>query len=183
MLVNYVQQVNRLLDCISDTTIRCMTDLLLQAKERGSAVYVAGNGGSYSNASHCVLHLREAGLHAVDLMADSSHLTALSNDSDYIVAMSKRLALDAKARDVLIVISGSGSSPNIVMALVQAKAKQMGAIGLLGFGGGMAVGLCDVAVVLDSTAYGPIEDCHSTIIHVLKDSLLGPRYDSATTAL
>ena len=135
----------------------------------GRTVYVAGNGGSCTNAAHLVLHLREVGVRAIDLTADAAYLTATSNDVSYPEVFSHTLQSQATDRDCLLVISGSGDSPNILLALLKAKNLGMCTLGLLGFGGGMALGLCDVALVLESKDYGPVEVAHDACIHLIKE--------------
>ena len=134
-------------------------------------VYVLGNGGSSANASHLVLHLREAGMKAVDLMGDAAHLSALSNDHSYQEAPRLRLRAEATQDDVLVVISGSGNSVNVLVTLAEASSIGMFCIGLLGFGGGSAKALCDEAIVLESKEYGPVEDAHSAVIHIVSGML------------
>jgi len=141
---------------------------LKTAKGLCSTVFILGNGGSCANASHLVLHLREINFFAVDLLADLPYLTALSNDFDYDSAPAKRLQRESSPGDVLVVLSGSGKSINVIHALVAAKSRTMHTIGLLGFGGGVAKLLCDHSIVLHSHDYGIVEDCHSTVIHLLK---------------
>lgn len=143
-----------------------------QAKHDCVTVYVIGNGGSYANAAHLVLHLREAGVCAVDLLGDAANLTAMSNDHSYQDAARLILKAEATRGDILVVISGSGDSANILLALAEAKRKGIWSFGLLGFGGGTAFYLCDEAVVLSSHNYGVVEDVHSTCVHLIKDDIL-----------
>lgn len=140
----------------------------------GRTCYVAGNGGSCANAAHLVLHLREVGFRAVDLTADTPYLTAIANDSSYRQVFSRLLESQATQEDALLVISGSGNSPNIISALVEARRCGMRTLGLLGFGGGRARALCDVAVVMDSIEYGPVEVAHDACVHLIKEMLASP---------
>ena len=137
----------------------------------GRTIYVAGNGGSCANAAHLVLHLREVGFRAEDLSGDNVYLTALANDHSYAQIFSHRIRRYASPNDLLVVISGSGESPNIIMALAEAKRSGLKTLGLLGFGGGMASALCDVAVTLASWDYGPVEVAHDACIHLIKELL------------
>lgn len=145
---------------------------LAEIREAGSRVFVCGNGGSCANAAHMVLHLREIGIHALDLTADSPWVTALANDYGYEQIFSRSLQTSrAGSGDMLIVISGSGNSPNILAALKYARKQRMTRWGLLGRGGGKALALCDYTVVVDSQDYGPIEDTHGIIAHAVKQAL------------
>lgn len=130
-------------------------------------VYVLGNGGSWSNAQHLLLHLRDAGIRAHDLLGDPGWLTATANDYTYDFIGARRLDIEASATDTLVVISGSGDSDNVVQALIKAETIGMMRLGLLGMGGGKAKALCTDAVVVASDDYGVIEDCHAAVIHML----------------
>lgn len=138
----------------------------------GGRVYVCGNGGSASNAGHLVLHLRDVGIRAYDLVSDVPWLTATANDYGYDKVFSWVLeALQAGPEDLLIVISGSGNSPNIILALEYAGRKNIPCWGLLGMGGGKAAALCDGVVLVDSDSYAVVEDVHSIALHALTQAL------------
>ena len=146
-------------------------DHILERIQSCENIYCCGNGGSYANASHLVLHLREVGLSAYDLMADNATVTAYSNDYGYEKVLARQLRDRATKKDILIVISGSGDSPNIIMALAEARRIGMGTIGFLGFGGGMAKAFCDMSLMFHSQDYGQLEDVHSAIAHIIKAAL------------
>lgn len=144
---------------------------ILKAHQNRQTIYICGNGGSASNAGHLALHLAELGIFAVDLTAQQPLLTATANDATYSRIFSEPILKHGCPGDALMVISGSGNSPNIVMALAAAKQRGMAALGLLGFGGGLAAQLCDKAVVVDNDNYGVCEDVHATCCHALKGEL------------
>ena len=149
-----------------------MAQTLAAVRSRGSRVCVCGNGGSAANAAHLVLHLRDVGLKAIDLGADLAWLTASANDVGYEQVFRRGLLSHGSGpEDLLIVISGSGNSPNILEALEYAVVHDIPRWGLLGMGGGKAVCVCDGAVVVDSGDYGIIEDIHSVCIHALHKAL------------
>lgn len=136
-------------------------------KAAGGTVYVLGNGGSQANAAHLVLHLRDKGYRAIDMLGDLPYLTASANDYGYEGVASRMLRQHcAGPPDTLFVISGSGNSPNVLRALDTAGAHGVRRLGLLGFGGGEAAKFIG-GVVLPSTNYGAVEDVHSAIIHYL----------------
>ena len=145
-------------------------------REKNGTLYILGNGGSQANASHLTLHLVQAGIKAVDMMAATALFSAFSNDYSFEKAVVNYLKYVAKQPDRLLVLSGSGDSVNIIMALMCAKKLKLSSLGLLGFDGGMALGLCDYAVVIDSVDYGTIEDAHSAMIHAISRLL----YESGT---
>lgn len=145
-----------------------LADEIIACWARGGAVHVFGNGGSQANAAHAVLHLRDAGVRAHDVMAEAAWLTAQTNDHGYQTAGTEYLRTIARPGDAILAISGSGNSVNVVRALEFAGAIGLRRLGLLGFGGGRAVDLCDAALVLPSRVYGPVEDVHSVAIHALQ---------------
>ena len=146
---------------------------LANVRQAGGRVYICGNGGSASNASHLVLHLREVGVKAFDLLADVPWVSATANDHAYSQVINTSLQiLGATRDDLLIVISGSGKSQNVMRALEYAVANSIPRWGLLGMGGGWAKINCDGVVLVDSHSYAVIEDVHSICIHALRKALL-----------
>ena len=119
----------------------------------GQQVFLCGNGGSAGNALHLandflygVSQTFGSGLRVSALPANSSTLTCLANDAGYEKVFSMQLAVQARRGDVLIALSGSGNSPNIIKALEQAKAMSMKTFAILGFSGGRAKALTDVPI-------------------------------------
>ena len=167
--VGYLEVLVRLLATVQPIQV----DLLAaQLRATTGTVWVLGNGGSQANASHLVLHLREAKIRAHDLMDGLPSLSALSNDTSYQAAPMNQLRALGNAVDTLLVISGSGNSINVLAALAEARRIGMVTLGLLAFGGGAALGLCKQAIVLDSSDYGPVEDACSALLHMLSRTLL-----------
>lgn len=156
------------LDHAQVATIAAHLDALRRARRQ---VWLCGNGGSAANVEHLTAHLQEAGIRATDLMSYKATLTAYSNDFGYDRALMRQLRLLASAGQALVVVSGSGDSPNIIMALAEARRIGMLTIGLLGFGGGIAKGLCDAVLLVPSNEYGPVEDAHAVVTHALQAAL------------
>ena len=174
ILDSYLVRLKTTLADIPSLSLENIATELFAVKRHQGVIYVCGNGGSHANASHFVLHLLENGFHAIDLMAETPSLSALSNDRSYAKAGFQRLRWAASAKDALVVFSGSGDSENVLLALTEAKRLQMATIGILGFGGGAALYLCTVALVVGSKDYGPVEDSHSVVLHVLTELLCQP---------
>tara|TARA_R110000824_G_C15169802_1_gene672786 strand:- start:992 stop:1573 length:582 start_codon:yes stop_codon:yes gene_type:complete len=151
---------------------------LVNVPDKG-LIWVIGNGGSQANAQHLVLHLRQLGFPAIDLLSDNAWLTAEANDTDYGWAVG-RVAQGLPKPSMVIAISGSGESDNLWAADAAAEALNKGnsecvVVGLLGKvknsdGGGFSL-LCDYKVVVDSDDYGVVEDVHSSLIHFLNRAL------------
>ena len=119
----------------------------------GRQVFICGNGGSAGNAMHLandflygISKTRGSGLRVNALPANSSVLTCLANDEGYDEIYSLQLAVQGRPGDVLIVLSGSGNSPNILKALAQAKTTGLRTYAILGYTGGKAKAMADVAI-------------------------------------
>lgn len=111
---------------------------LAEAIRRSPRVYVCGNGGSAANALHIVNDLVSCGIKAYALTGDISTLTAIANDYSYDEVFSHQIEVFGEPGDLLLVLSGSGNSKNIVRAIDAAKEKGMRTWALLGMTGGAA---------------------------------------------
>jgi len=119
----------------------------------GRQVFFCGNGGSAGNAIHLandylygIAKRTGGGMRVSSLSANAAVITCLANDVGYDAIYSEQLAVQAQAGDLLIVLSGSGNSPNILRVLEQAKAMGVKTCGILGYSGGKAKALCDVPI-------------------------------------
>jgi D-sedoheptulose 7-phosphate isomerase len=156
------------LDNLDDLHFNAIVERLRCAKEEDQTVWIAGNGGSASNAGHLHLHLTQCGLRCVDLSANVPLVTAIANDYSYRDIYVKQMKAVTED-DVVVLISGSGSSANINELARWASGSTV--IGLLGMNGGMVKGMCKYALILTSRNYAVIEDVHSAIIHLLQEAL------------
>ena len=147
---------------------------LISARKRKAAVFVAGNGGSAANANHLAADLiygaNSSGkgsfrVHA--LSANSSVLTCLGNDTGYENVFAKQLEALAVPGDLLLVFSGSGNSPNILRALETARTLKVFSISFLGFDGGKAKSLSDLALHFPVHDMQVAEDLHMIAGHLL----------------
>ena len=155
---------------LTDALNKLDTSLLSLAAgtlRRADTVYVLGNGGSQANAAHLVLHLRDNGIKAFDVLADNAWASAMANDLSYEWVPNTLPKLGDK--DVAFEISGSGESQNVINLLDIMGNKRT--IGLLGMGGGRAKGMCGLPIIVDSDEYGVIEDVHLTCIHIINELL------------
>ena len=174
----YIQNVHRCLEEVERQGLTSTVDMLYEAYVHKANVYVMGNGGSASTASHMTAHLQEGidgqgkgGLHTVCLSDNVPRLTALANDVDYDSVFVIQMKGLLQTRDVVIVISGSGESPNVIKAAQMAKEVGAGVIAFTGFGGGKLHGLANCGVVLSCRRYGPVEDVHLTLGHLIPQLL------------
>jgi D-sedoheptulose 7-phosphate isomerase len=148
------------------------------AHKAGKQIFVIGNGGSAATASHMMNDLCKGTLgHKGDapwprfkvlaLTDNVSLMTAWANDTDYNHIFSEPLKNFAQPGDLLIAISASGNSPNIIAALAVAKQIGVKIIGFAGFGGGQLAQMADVVVTVPSNDYGPVEDVHMILDHII----------------
>lgn len=149
-------------------------DLLTTAYRAERTIFVCGNGGSAAAASHLALDLAKntrapgrPSLRAVSLVDHGPALTAWANDVDYDAVFSQQLEGLARPGDVLVVISTSGESRNVLSALEWARPRGITSIGLLGAAGGRALSLCSVAVRVPVEGVEQQEDVQVMITHLL----------------
>ena len=149
----------------------------------GHKVLLCGNGGSAADAQHIAAELvgrfvvERRGLPAIALTTDSSALTALANDYGYDVVFARQVEALGRPGDVLVAITTSGRSKNVVAAIAAARACGMKVIALTGGGGRELVASCDAGVAVPSGETARIQECHIAIGHAiaeLVDRLLFP---------
>jgi len=174
----YVTVLRRLVDDLDRAAILEVVDVLRAARAHGRTVYIAGNGGSAAIATHFVNDLGKAtrvagGFRAMCLSDNVSWLTALANDEGFERVFTGQLENFASPGDVLIVISASGNSPNILEAVEFARNQGMLSVGLVGFDGGRLKDLVDrpVWVETESGAYGVVETMHALVCDLITTCL------------
>ena len=147
--------------------------LIVDALKTKNRILVCGNGGSASDAQHFAAEIigrfettRKA-LPAIALTTDTSILTAVGNDFGFENIFSRQVAGLGSAGDVLLGISTSGNSQNVVNAVEQAQTYGMKTIGLLGNEGGVLASMCDVSIVVNHSVTARIQEVHIFILHFL----------------
>jgi D-sedoheptulose 7-phosphate isomerase/D-glycero-D-manno-heptose 1,7-bisphosphate phosphatase len=170
----YTQESARAARSIEPAALDHAATILLDAYTRGAGVFSCGNGGSASIANHLqcdhVKGIRAKTLlmpQVVSLSANVELLTAIANDMTYEDIFTCQLQSQAKHGDVLIAISSSGRSPNIIRALTWARDHGLKRIALAGFDGGQAKEVADVTIHVDGANYGVVEDLHQAVMHAL----------------
>ena len=148
--------------------------ILLDAYTRGATVFSCGNGGSASIANHLQCdHTKNIGKltdlcpRVMSLSVNVEVLTAIANDHAYADVFTHQLRSQSRPGDVLVAVSSSGRSANIVTALSWARDHGLRTIALTGFDGGEARTIADVSIHVNGTNYGVIEDLHQAIMHAL----------------
>ncbi len=174
MTSTYFRRSSAAISSIDTRSFREAAKALDAVRDSQRPVWVVGNGGSLAAAQHLVLHLRQAGFEAVDMMSDAAWLSAESNDLGFHGALFRGFRHYAPP-GAIVLISGSGNSINCVdVARHYKDISETKLIGLLGMGGGRLLDLCDVSVLVGSMEYGPVEDAHLAIIHALAESFDAP---------
>ncbi len=146
--------------------------LICETLAAGNKILLCGNGGSAADAQHIAAELigryegQRRAFPAIALTTDTSALTALSNDYGFEDVFARQVAGLAKPGDLLIAISTSGKSPNIINAVQQAQSLSCRVIGLTGVSGTPLASLCDVAVVVPSNRTSRVQEAHITIGHL-----------------
>lgn len=162
-----------LLDSCTQQIHQCGS-LLAQAAVSNNLIMLCGNGGSAADSQHIaaelVVRLRSGverrAIKALALTVDSSVLTACGNDYGYNQIFARQVEAFAGSGDVLVAITTSGTSANVVAAVHSAKQRGVQCIGLLGGSGGVLKDLCDASVVVPSAVTARIQECHITIGHI-----------------
>jgi D-sedoheptulose 7-phosphate isomerase len=180
----YLRGLQKLLDEVDLSSVARVFQLLREARDRDARIFVAGNGGSAATASHWVNDLGKAtkrsGCPAFQVMSLADNipwLTALANDEGFERAFSGQLENFGRRNDLLVVISASGNSRNLICAVELARSLGMKTIGLLGFDGGLLKDAVDELVLIRTPKgeYELVEDAHGALCHVLTTSLVKDR--------
>jgi len=173
-VADYLERLRSSLGDISTGQIRELGEILYRAYNMSASVFVVGNGGSASTASHMAADLAKntIGPHmrrfrVMSLNDNVSLMTALANDIGYDSVFREQLVNLIQPGDVLIAISASGNSPNVLRAIEYAQSRHAQTIGLLGFDGGRAAQIADKSILVRSNDYGVVEDAHLVLNHIL----------------
>jgi len=151
-----------------------LAKLLLEAERRGRHVFVMGNGGSAATAASIAVDLSKTAaprgrraLKCISLSENAAFITAMSNDHTFDDIFVKQLENLLAPGDVVLMVSGSGNSPNLIKAARFARSRGAKTAALLGFDGGRLKTLVDAPVVIPSGQYGVVEDLHLAVSHII----------------
>jgi D-sedoheptulose 7-phosphate isomerase/D-glycero-D-manno-heptose 1,7-bisphosphate phosphatase len=170
----YAEEIARAASSVDSAAFDKAAAILLEAYTRGAGVFACGNGGSASIANHLQCdHLKgirtatDLAPRVVSLSTNVELLTAIANDMGYENVFTYQLESQSGPGDVLVAVSSSGRSPNIVRALRWASDHGLRTIALTGFDGGEARTAAEVSLHVDGRNYGIVEDLHQAIMHAL----------------
>ena len=172
---NYLTNIQKKLD---QDELNKFANEFMSAREKGNTIFVAGNGGSAATATTMANDIgfdiiKKTGtdmpFKVFALTDNSSVITAIANDVGYENIFINQLKIHYKKGDKLVVISASGNSKNVILAAEWVKNKGGTILGMLGFDGGELRKICDLSILVPSLPgeYGPVEDVHLTINHLL----------------
>jgi D-sedoheptulose 7-phosphate isomerase len=148
-------------------------ELIAQSLRSGGKILFFGNGGSAADAQHLAAEfvgrfvIERHGLPAIALTTDSSILTAVANDYGFDQVFSRQVQALGRGGDVVVAISTSGNSPNVITAIHQARKQGLKTIGLAGMDGGSLAKCVDIAITVASVNTARVQECHITIGHIL----------------
>ena len=180
LIADYLSEGQKVLKTISPTEVAGLAGAIEKVRVSGKAVYIAGNGGSASTASHFATDigigsLRRANpVRVVSLCDNTSVMTAISNDISYAAIFEQQLRLLAQPGDLLVAISASGNSENLVSVVNAAMEMGVIAYSITGFDGGKLKAMTsgtNVHVQTKHGAYGLVEDAHLAICHVITECI------------
>lgn len=170
----YFAQVVKAQTSVDRDKLAAAMKLLDAAYARGATLYVCGNGGSASISNHLVCDHSKGGQtdtdlrpKVVSLATNIEVITAIANDIAYDDIFVYQLKTLAEKGDVLLTISSSGDSENVVRAAEWAKKNAVAVISFTGFNGGRTAALADVNLHVDGDNYGVVEDTHQSLMHIL----------------
>ena len=173
-ITDYIRDQKAALDSIDPEQVARLIDQFRQALSQETQVFVFGNGGSAANASHFVTDLGKGASDKIgtrfrcfSLNDNVSWMTALGNDYSYEDVFLRQLINFAKPGDIVLAMSVSGDSPNVVKAFTWARANRMKTIALVGAKQGRLAELADHCLIINSEHYGKVEDAHMGICHML----------------
>jgi|688.fasta_scaffold316523_2 D-sedoheptulose 7-phosphate isomerase len=178
LVKGYFARLSKAISDVPFAEVAKLAQVIREVSAGGGTIWIAGNGGSAATASHMAVDLsfgvRPLGfVRAISLCENSASLTATGNDVGFNDVFSRQIASGGRSGDLLIVISASGNSPNLLQAVNQAKMSSLRTAAVLGFNGGRLANLVDLPIVTvcDLGDYGIAEDLHLAVNHCLKELL------------
>lgn len=174
----YISVLKATFDRVDSKVIDQLSERLFEAWRSDQQVFVFGNGGSAYTASHYITDMVKTAsvpgkrrLRAISMLDNYGLTTALGNDIHFDQTFVFPLETYARPKDVAIAISGSGNSPNVVLACEWAKSHGLTLVCLTGFSGGKIAPMADIHVHVPSDNYGVIEDIHMSVGHMICHAL------------
>jgi D-sedoheptulose 7-phosphate isomerase len=182
LINNYRASVAAAIASLQVDKIGDVLDAIAEVRDRGNRIYIIGNGGSAATAMHFASDLCKGAINAASprikafaLAGNTALSTAWANDTSYENIFAEQVANHVVAGDLVIAISCSGNSPNILKGVTAARGKGARSIALTGFDGGKVKGLVDIAIVIPGDNMEQAEDIHLMLCHIITTCLGGGR--------
>lgn len=189
IIADYLDAARSALARIDALAVQRLASQIRTVWSAGGQVLACGNGGSAANAIHLCNDLvygvapgSADGVRALALCANQAVMTCLANDAAYEQVFAYQVAVHGRPGDLLVVFSGSGNSPNVVNALIEAHRRGLRTAAVLGFSGGRCLNLAEVAVHVPVEDMQVAEDCQQTVSHLVTRWLAANRPLRAASA-
>ncbi|MFC2019511.1 SIS domain-containing protein [Chloroflexota bacterium] len=174
LIQKYIDGLSHCLKELIEQDIEEIANTITVASRDTKQVFIMGNGGSATTASHFAQGLktgaavaRNPRIRATSLTDNIAIITAIANDKDYASIFKEQLVDQLERGDIVIGISASGNSPNVLKAIEFANSEGAITIGLIGFGGGRLKDIAAKSIILSSRDYGQVEDAHLCLAHII----------------
>ncbi|MBP9764322.1 MAG: SIS domain-containing protein [Gammaproteobacteria bacterium] len=162
-------------------TLVSMAEVAVRAMAKGGKLMLCGNGGSAADAQHLAAellvrlrsHTNRDAIPAMSLVLDTSTITACANDYGYECLFERMVNGLGRTEDVLLGLTTSGRSVNVIRALKAARERGIATLGFLGGDGGQTIPECDLSIVVPSTDPNRVQEVHITLGHILMDLIEG----------
>jgi D-sedoheptulose 7-phosphate isomerase len=171
ILREHLEAVNTLL--LLEDNINRFAEMSLRTLQKGNKMLLMGNGGSAADCQHFAAELvgrfkkERRGLPALALSTDTSILTSLGNDYSFDIIFARQVEALAREGDLVVGLSTSGTSVNIVKGLQKAKEMRCSTVGLLGRDGGTVKDVVDLSLIVPVNDTARVQECHIIIIHIV----------------
>lgn len=180
VITRYRNRLDQAIEGLDESEIDQFALELLGARQRGSTIFLAGNGGSASTVNHYAIdwalgtEVDNPPFRVLSLSDSVASLSATGNDKTFDLVFARPLRRLGEEGDVLVVVSASGNSPNLLAAVSVAQEKGVRVVAVTGFDGGKLKSLADVSVHIPTALgdYGVAEDLHLSVGHIIKEMLI-----------
>ena len=173
LINNYKKNLSKTLEKLEIEKVKELCESILSAWKTNNTIYLCGNGGSAANAIHIANDMTYGagkkngkGINIESLSSNSAVLTCLANDLSYEDVFSEQVKVKGKSNDLLIVLSGSGNSKNVIKAIEIAKNKKMKTFAIVGFDGGTCKKIADNSIHFDINDMQVAEDFQLIVSHM-----------------
>jgi D-sedoheptulose 7-phosphate isomerase len=189
-VVSYIEELKNTMDLLPEDRIQEVIALLREARLAGRQVFIMGNGGSASTATHFVCDLGKNTRHpalpnfrVIGLSDNMAIFSALANDEGYENVFAQQLASFVQPEDIVIGISASGNSPNVLIAMELANQRGARTVAFTGFDGGKLRSLAGIEIHVPSHCIEHVEDIHLVLEHLITKALKGMNMTGQTMGM